>query len=208
MARCFYRYLLTGFFCVCVGSFIIISSTQAAEEADCAFREDEYAVMAAVLFHDNQQAPDTITGEVERQAYQSLHSVDMTGIPKQEHRLSNLTSPGHVIAEGKDQPLLADFNRQNLQGCSIDKARLASVTPRGCRVNLSPPPKFSLDGSAHAQRMTYLSRAGFDSSRIRAIIQISHVAAPEMGVGYLVYLEKSPPHGLWRVVGSVLNRRY
>jgi hypothetical protein len=39
-------------------------------------------------------------------------------------------------------------------------------------------------------------------------MQINHVADPEMGVGYRVYLEKSLKSGAWTLVDSVLNRRY
>jgi hypothetical protein len=55
--------------------------------------------------------------------------------------------------------------------------------------------------------MTTLSRPGFDSSRTKAVLEVGHQADYEMGVGYRVYLEKSPQTGQWVIVGADVTRR-
>jgi len=54
--------------------------------------------------------------------------------------------------------------------------------------------------------ISYLSRPGFNKGRTQAVVAVHHQAGYDMGVGYRVYLEKSPKRGEWVIRGAVMTR--
>lgn len=181
-----------------------------AEDATLITDDSEYAVFAAVLFPGEPEVPDSIRSDLEKRAYRDRRRIRLDGIHSNRYLVSRFTVTGSQSEKGLDQALIADYNTRNTQAFMIDEVKLRAVTPKRGDITLVSPPDISkrADGEQLRSGMTCLSRPGFNKDRTKAVLQINHVADYEMGVGYLVYLEKSSKSGAWVMTGAVLNRRY
>jgi len=94
-----------------------------------------------------------------------------------------------------------DFNDANRAGYDLENA----FPPDG-----KPAIKIRDDGESASTLgigRTYLSRAGFNKERTRALLYVAHVESrPRSLVGYFVVLEKKGKE--WRVTGSELAAGY
>lgn len=184
----------------------------AAEDAPLLTDAREYAVFAAVLF---PKEPEFISpaekNDSERMAYLATYRVQLDGISGNNYNLSRFTIRGAKTVKGSaDQVMITDYNRRNEQSYRLDEERLLPLVPKGGRITLVNPGKTRIkeEGIMFSDGTTYISRPGFNKDLTKAILQINHVAGPEMGVGYQVYLEKSSSSGPWLITGLDLNRMY
>ena len=194
----------------CVGG--ALTSSHAAENAPLLTDAEEYAVFAAVLFPMEQTSIDPNTKlDPQQKAYSDAHSMKLDGITGNNYRLSRFTiDETNKPDKGSDQGMTADYNRRNQQAFRLDEKRLLPLIPKkGMVILVDPVEKKILEkGIISSSETTYISRPGFNQDMTQAILQINHVADPEMGVGYQVYLEKSSLTGTWMIIGFDLNRRY
>lgn len=194
------------FFCAVLLLCGSLSLLYADSEAPLITDDAEYAVMAAVLFHDAVNYKD----EIKKPSLTDSYSRSLNGIPSSYFNLCRITTTGSLHDKGFDRTLIDDFNRKNAQPHQIDSDKLAAVTPKGSSVTLVNPKRFSMDEEPSSIRSgtTYISRPGFNKAGVEAVLNVSHVAGYEMGIGYQVILEKSPRDGKWHIVEAVVNRRY
>lgn len=198
------RSICTGILCLCM-----LSSLHASEDAPFITDHKEYAVMAAVLFHGASR-PAVSNTEPSRKDPSLLYNTRLDGIPSDFFKLSRLTTSGSLPDKGLDRTMVDDFNRKNAMAHQIDQHKLAAVTPKGSVVSLITPKRFSMDDDPRERRsgITYISRPGFNAAGTVAVLNVSHVADVEMGIGYRVTLEKATQDGTWFIVDAVINRRY
>ncbi len=176
--------------------------------------EEEYAVLAAVLFPNEPDVP----ADREREGYLAIARVRLTGFHSSFYRIKDRT-----IQETEPSPynfIDNDFNEKNREACKIDSSRLRPYLPKDGAVSLVEADKREQEG-AHSifggqaggrpgrslfDGMTYLSRPGFNKDRTEAMVEAHHQAHPEMGVGYRVYLRKSPKTGKWVLTAAKRTR--
>lgn len=202
---------LIGYLSICTGIlfFCMLSSLHASEDAPFITNDEEYTVMAAVLFHGASR-PAVPNTESPRKDPTFRYSTRLDGIPSGFFRLSRLTTTGSLPDKGIDRTMVDDFNRKNAMAHQIDQDKFAAVAPKGSGVTLITPKRFSMDDEPRERRsgITYISRPGFNAAGTVAVLDVSHVADFEMGIGYRVTLEKSSKDGTWSIVDAVINRRY
>lgn len=196
--------------CGLVGALLWLTVSAALASDDVPLITDtvEYEVFAAVLFPEKPEVPAGIVDPAERRKHLDGHRVRLDGVHSGRYELSGLTITGSQ-PNGADEALAEDFNLKNGRAGRIDREKLLAAAPKGAHLSLVPPPTISRS-TAHGldAGVTCLSRPGFNRDRTKAMLQINHLAGPEMGAGYLVYLEKSAASGKWSITGAVLNRRY
>jgi hypothetical protein len=184
--------------------------------------EEEYAVLAAILFPDQADAPDRFESDLERKAYLALATVSLDGFHGSSYTLQNETIRVNT-SRGTDRLMIDDYNKKNSLSCKIEGVKLLARVPKGKDVTLIsaeeikklffPGPGESGGWEGFRKRrpmtggITYLSRPGFNGSRTEAMVEARHQADYEMGVGYRVYLQKSPKNGKWIIIGADLTRR-
>ncbi len=195
---------------------VFVSPARAA----CTIDDEEYAVLAAVLFPNEPDVPDGMKSDPERNAYVDSVWVNLSGFHGSSYRIQDETVP-QKSANVPDQFMDKDFYEKNGQACKIDGNRLlAHVAERG-RVSFVTAGEIEKGIHRMAPRgrgqetsrrraafsdVTYLSRPGFNESRTEAMVEAHHQAGPEMGVGYRVYLQKSPKTGKWFIAGARRTR--
>jgi hypothetical protein len=221
MTRRLHINLIYGLMCIMTCCLLLSGQARASDETLCTLDDDEYAVIAEVLSRTGQDV--VVSGEKEKPGRKPLpeRHIDLAGIPSSFFLLYEMTLQGTLDAKAENVNMATDYNRRNAQSCKIDNEKLHAFAPKGKRVNLVSREEQQKifgtrgrGGDESSRRrpgpsgITYISRPGFNAKRTEAVMQINHVADPEMGVGYRVYLEKSPKNGAWILVGSVLNRRY
>ncbi|MGQ9802186.1 MAG: hypothetical protein ACUVRL_11070 [Candidatus Saccharicenans sp.] len=141
-----------------------------------------------------------------------LSSVRLDGLPEGWVTLEDQTT--NRLAEkikGVDKELLEDYNSKNKK-----KYNLGEFLPEGFENLISIRRSESGQGQSLtgvssetislSSGKTYVSRVGFNKSRTAALVFVSHVAGPEMGVGYLVLLEKN--QGVWNPVRILSSQIY
>jgi hypothetical protein len=176
----------------------------AAGRAQCVVTdEQEYAVLAAVLFPHEPDVPDSIGTDVERAAYVAARTVRLDGFHGRRYTVSNESLSRKAPAD-RDAELAADFNARNAGPCAWTAARL--VAPPGTSV------AWMSEETARTRQpgisITRVSRPGFNKARTAALVEVDLQAGPEMGVGYRVRLEKSPKSGNWIITAADLIRVY
>jgi hypothetical protein len=204
---CFFCFL--AFFML--GGGVMLTPTDAAEDLPLLTDAEEYAVFMAVLFPKGPDSIDPATkADLERKAFLTGHRDRLDGITGNSYNLSRFTISGTKPDKGPDHDLIGDYNRRNEHSCRLDEERLRSLVPKGGKIALVTQGEPGMTGGdiLPFDGTTFISRPGFNQDLTKAIVQINHVAGPEMGVGYQVYLEKSSPGGTWVIIDSVLNRRY
>ncbi|MGB9907014.1 MAG: hypothetical protein ACPLRR_06485 [Candidatus Saccharicenans sp.] len=121
-----------------------------------------------------------------------LNPLRLDGLPTGFVVLEELTTDRKFEkVEGVKKALLHDFHNKNKK-----EYRLSEFLPEGLEEFIQVRP----DGREHllSPGKNYVSRVGFNPDRTAALVFVSHVASPEMGVGYLVLLEKF--QGTWTPV--------
>ena len=195
---------------------VFVSPAQAA----CTIDDEEYAVLAAVLFPNEPDIPDGMETDLERNAYVDSVWVNLSGFHGSSYRIQDETVP-QKSAKVPDQFMDKDFYEKNGQACKIDEARLLAHVPEGGHVSFVTAGEIGKaftewlrggEGREMSRKratfggVTYLSRPGFNESRTEAMVEAHHQAGPEMGVGYRVYLQKSPKTGKWFITGASRTR--
>lgn len=141
-----------------------------------------------------------------------LSSVWLDGLPHSFVVLEDQTSSRTVDKiKGLDRELLDDYNSKNKKSC-----RLSEFLPESFESHLSlrtsepdqRPVANGMDSETISMSpgRTYVSRVGFNKSRTTALVFVSHLADPEMGVGYLILLEKN--RGVWNPVRVLSSQIY
>jgi hypothetical protein len=194
-------------------------------QAACLIQEDEeYAVMAAVLFPNEPDIPENITDELSRKVYRDRATVRLSGFHGSSYTVEDETTPSKMTGEA-DPFTVNDYNRKNEKTCRIDGARfLAHIPPekktRVTVISAEEVRKIFSAGSGKgggwnefrkkypfAGGMVYFSRPGFNEARNRAVIEANCQADYEMGIGYRIHLEKSPKTGKWVMVNGDMSRK-
>jgi hypothetical protein len=205
--------------------FLILSlaSVAAAHTACTVNDEEEYAVLAAVLFPNEPDVPDKMTTDLERKAYLASVTVRLDGFHGSSYTVQDETTAARTT-EASDRSIGKDFNKKNVQACRIDGAKLlAHVAGRG-RVGLVSADETrkalsarlrGAEGQGDSREIhrsgggaVFFSRPGFNENRTESMVDASFLADPEMGVGYRVYLEKSPKTSKWIITGATRTRMY
>lgn len=181
--------------------------------------EEEYAVLAAVLFPHEPEVPDGMENDLQRKTYLSMNTVRLSGFHGSQYTLEDKTITARM-AEKTDASMAEDYNKKNGETCSIDGGRLLTRVPAGKNITLVSTKEmkktFSSGGRGWeefrqrrplAGGITRLSRPGFSSDRTQAVVEARHQADYEMGVGYRVYLDKSKKTGKWIITGADMTRR-
>jgi len=180
--------------------------------------EEEYAVLAAVLFPNDPEIPGEMTGGIQRKAWLESRRVRLDGFHGSDYRVLDASMTGEIPE--LDVPYTGDdFNRRNRESCRFVAERLRDHVPPGGTVALidaeSAPRKVSAfsgtsaaGGSLPGREIVRLSRPGFDPDRIHAVVRVDLQAGGEMGVGYRVYLDKSKTTGKWILTGAARTRVY
>lgn len=213
------RSLLLAVLMVCSCVFAPAASAQ----TPCTIDDEEYAVLAAVLFPNESDVPDGITDDLERKAYLRSTAVRLSGFHGSYYTIEDetITSEDKRSAEGLDRFMVEDYNRNNAERCKIEDAKLLARVPESRRVTLVSAEEmrksFSRAGKEGvwerfrqryplAEGIAYLSRPGFDRSRTEAVVEVRHQAGYTMGVAYRVHLKKSLKTGKWIIKGAVRTR--
>jgi len=211
MAYGLWRRFLCGCTVILLCSFGMLTPAAAADDAPLLADSAEYAVMVAVLFPKEEDAAisgiDDAFGHKPRLAARPIR---LDGITASDYRLSRFTLTVDSSDNGSAQDMQGDFNRKNQQAYRLDEKRLLPLVARAGHVTLVTPGNSVMESNSMplAAGTTFLSRPGFNKGRTKAMVQINHVADPEMGLGYRVYLQKSPVNGTWIITDLELNRRY
>lgn len=199
-------------------SFVPIVSAQ----TQCLIQlEEEYAVMAAVLFPNKPDIPENMKDDLERKVYLSRATIRLDGFHGSSYTVEDETAVSK-IGNDADAFMINDFNRKNSQTCKMDAAKLLSHIPAGKRVTVISAEEVRATFSAGSGKgggwdefqkkypfaggITYLSRPGFNENRTKAVIEVNMQAGYEMGVGYLVCLAKSSKTGKWIIMGGDMSR--
>jgi hypothetical protein len=188
----------------------MLSSLYAGEDVPFITDDEEYAVIAAVFFPESDPAVVNNAKEQPQENGAYRHPQYLSGIPSNHFNLNRLTSTRSLSDKSLDPAMVDDFNRKNAQQHRIDPDKFNAVAPKGSSVTLIVQKRFDMNEKPTRIRSgtTYISRPGFNKTRSKAAIDVSHVADPEMGIGYQVMLEKSLQNGKWYIVDAVVNRRY
>jgi hypothetical protein len=202
---------IMGCLSICTGIVFLctLSSLHAGGDVPFITDDEEYAVMAAVLFPDASRTAVTGT-EPTREDPTFRYAPSLNGIPSDFFNLSRQTTTRSLRDLGLDRTMVDDFNRKNATDYQIDPDKFAAVTPKGSGVTLITPKRFSMDDKPRrtGPGTTYISRPGFNKARTVAVLEVAHVADPEMGIGYQVILKKSHQDGSWSIADAIVNRRY
>lgn len=210
-------------FLVALASFPALSGAQNAAERSCVITdEEEYAVLAAVLFPNKPDIPERMTTDLERNAFLAAKTVRLTGFHGNSYTIQDETITAALRTE-TDRFMAEDYKAKNTETCKIDGAKLLKLVPQGKSLTLTSAEenrKIFAEGSGKGKGwdeirkkrplsggITYLSRPGFNRDRTQAVVEARHQADYEMGVGYRVYLGKSKKTGQWIITGADVTRR-
>jgi hypothetical protein len=197
---------------------LLVVPSIAKGETDCTIVDDEeYEVLAAMMFPNNPDIPDRMTSDLERKTYLSSVAVRLDGFHGGDYRLQDETTE----AKSSDQthPIDADFTMKNRTACRISKDKLMTHLPPGAHVSFANTDELRKAFSAQQRgekgtrsaipsEIAYLSRPGFNRDRNESMVDAGMKAGFEMGVGYRVYLKKSPKTGKWFIDGAKRTRTY
>jgi hypothetical protein len=175
--------------------------------------DEEYAVFAAVLYPHQPEIPGAVTDEARFLAeyrtrvrlgtlasYYNIREETMPGVP---------LKPGDAPS-GPDPTVIADFTAKNVATYRIDHEKLMRLLPTH-RVRLHSDREFQGWAAYRptpdwgASGITFLSRVGFNPGRTQAVVYVHHQGNPRMGVGYVVFLEKSASTGRWLLSRTLMT---
>lgn len=215
-------------FLIPVATVSVASANNSADDNGFIGDDEEYAVMAALLFPHDPEVPDEYAGDKARTEAYLAHQryntrLDGLGLGWRSFRISDLTSReqagGERISEA-EKAMIEDFNEKNSRRWRLENERLKRQLPKGKSVMLvteqdskilkgnEPGWEFKKRHDIHLDGLTNLTRVGFSPDKTRAVVGINHQADYEMGVGYRVFLKKSKKSGKWFIEGAVRTRIY
>jgi hypothetical protein len=125
-----------------------------------------------------------------------------SGFPLGEVLIENRTAREEYRGNKKavDPQIVKSFNDINRVEYPLENAFLQSDGSK-IRVKGNPGPN-----SFEAEGKTYVSRAGFNRDRTKALVYLEYIANPRSGVGYFVTLEKQ--NGAWSISDFELGKKY
>ena len=191
----------------------------APAQQQCVVENEEYAVLAAILFPYPAEIPPNVKTDIEKQAYLAAQDVRLDGFHGSSYTIEDRSMPAK-ISKGTDPQMVQDFNRRNESHCKWTGEKLLSHLPSGKTAAFVKPKdagKISslalgrgeeAPGRLMSTEITRLSRPGFNKARTQAVAEVDLIADPEMGVGYRVYLQKSPETGKWILTSAERTRMY
>ncbi len=191
----------------------------APAQQQCVVENEEYAVLAAILFPNPAEIPPNMTTDIEKQAYLASQDVCLDGFQGSSYTIEDQSLPAK-ISKGTNPQMVQDFNRRNQSHCKWTAEKLLSRLPSGKTTAFVKPEdagkmvSLALGRSEEATsrlmstEITRLSRPGFNKARTQAVAEVDLIADPEMGVGYRVYLQKSPKTGKWILTSAERTRMY
>jgi hypothetical protein len=203
-----YRLLALAF------SFLLFSALASAQTTCIVNDEEEYAVLAAVLFPNPPEAPKEMRSDIERNAWLASRRVRLDGFHGSHYLLQDETMPSKS-ARNQDKDFILDFNAKNGQSCKLVASRLQVYLSSENSVAFKSAVEIRKQNSISSANndiirgeIVRLTRPGFNKGKTAAMVEADLQAGPEMGVGYRVYLEKSPTTGKWIITGADRTRMY
>jgi hypothetical protein len=194
-------------------------SGAAPAQQQCVVENEEYAVLAAILFPNPAEIPPNMKTDIEKQAYLAAQDVRLDGFHGSSYTIEDQSMPAK-ISKSTDPQMVQDFNRRNESHCKWTAEKLLSHLPSGKTTafvkpkdageisSLAPGRGEEAPGQLRSTEITRLSRPGFNKARTQAVAEVDLIADPEMGVGYRVYLQKSPKTGKWILTSAERTRMY
>lgn len=146
-------------------------------------------------------------GPEEYEVYAAVFASDkLDGIPYGRVTIERETLTENIDKENwkeVDGFMVEDFNRKNEKEYALrDKFPPGGKPDIKIRASVGKRGPFDFSGGGR----TYVSRVGFNKANTEALVYVQHVADPEMGVGYYVFLHKKG--GKWEVSGSAMGRMF
>jgi hypothetical protein len=195
----------------------------AGEEVPAIEDDEEYRVYAAVLFPNKPEIPDAIKDDpLRRDLYLSERPrLDGLGLGNGDAVVDEQTTGSQKRRppeDGTDDPMGADFNRKNEKPARLLMGKLMAHLPKNQSIHIITVEERNKllrarDGwDQFRQKFPFaggiktFSRVGFDPARARAVVFIHHQAHYRMGVGYLIFLDKSATSGKWIIAGAFPTR--
>ena len=185
--------------------------------------DEEYRVFAAVLFPNKPEIPDEIKNDPLKRDMYRLSQPDFDGLDLNSTFMTvQETTRGQKIrpdADGSDASLIEDFNRKNEKSARIVKEKLAVHLPKVRAFISSPVRKWpSCFAATEVGKNTGgdpLFPAGSRPFPVLGSIRPGPVPPSSsvtrrimsMGIGYVIYLDKSATSGQWIMTASVLAYR-
>lgn len=195
-------------------AFLLIGAIAAAQTRCIIGDAEEYAVLAAVLFPNPPDVPERMKTDVEKNAWLASKRVRLDGFHGSHYLLQDETMPSKS-ARNQDLDFIPDFNTKNGQTCKLVASKLQahlssenSVAFRSAEEIRKQNSISSGNNNIIRGEVTRLTRPGFNKDKTAAMVEADLQAGPEMGVGYRVYLEKSPKTGKWIITGADRTRMY
>jgi hypothetical protein len=218
------RCCLKRWFIACALLFPLCCSSIASAPQECVVNdEEEYAVLAAVLFPNDPDIPKEMKTDPQKKAYLAAKTIRLDGFHGSSYSIQDESMPAKS-AKNKDRELIADFNPKNERACRLIPAKLLAHLLPNQTVNFRSAEEIqkqrslsSTDGAGREktrgrgighEEITRLSRPGFNSTNTVAVVEVDLIADYEMGVGYWVYLQKSPKTGKWIITSADRIRMY
>ena len=181
-----------------------ISLSAFSGHAACVMGDDEeYAVLAAVLFPNEPDIPDRMKTDIERRAYLSTVTVRLTGFHGESYTLQDKTVPTKIAKTSE----ASDATKEEVQACKIERAQLLRHVPKGHRITFVSAEEIR-NGLSPSSGIAFLSRPVFSANRTESVVDADFRADYEMGVGYRIYLQKSQKTGKWFIAGADRTRMY
>ena len=183
--------------------------------------DEEYAVFGAVLFPNKPEIPANVQDET-RYMLEYRDRVRLDGIQGSPYTIAEGATRQRRLEprdapEGRDAAMLADYNAKNATPHRLDVAKLSRLGPTRQVTMIAEDELARLFGPGRGweelrRRFPFqggivrFSRVGFNEDKTRAVVHVSCQADYEMGVAYLVFLERSTKSGNWLLLGTVLTR--
>jgi hypothetical protein len=182
--------------------------------------DEEYAVFGAILFPNKPEIPAHVQDEA-LYMLKYRDRVRLDGVHGSPYMIAEGTArerrEPRDAPEGRDAAMLADYNTKNATPHRRESAKLSRLGPSRHVTMIAEDEIARLFGPGRGweefrQRFPFqggivrFSRVGFNEDKSRAVVHVSCQADYEMGVAYLVFLEKSAKSGNWLLLGTVLTR--
>jgi hypothetical protein len=192
----------------------------ASDQKECVIEEDEeYAVLTAVLFPNEPDIPETITTDLGKKAFLATNTIRLDGFHGSSYTLQDVSMIGKS-ANNRDLEYIPDFNTKNERACKYNTAKfqahlLSTQNVRFISVaEILKQRTATRSGNEGAPKTIFgseiarLTRPGFNKTNTMAVVEVDLQATEEMGVGFWVYMQKSPKTGKWFIAGAIRVRMY
>lgn len=171
----------------------------------------EVAEVASGVVPGAETAADTasVISPEEYEAYAAVFASEkLDGIPFRYVVLEKDTKKETVNKENWkdiDGFLVDDFNRKNEQQYALeDKFPEDATREDHGRLQIKIREQKEERTSPFDTGRTSVSRVGFNRDKTEALVYVQHVATPESGIGYFVFLHRD--NGKWTISGSIVGK--